>query len=1336
MSQSANTRVQLCGEIIVQIDGRRLERGLGGRQSRMLLAYLVLHRTRAIRRDELIEALWPANAPADPAGGLNTLVSRLRRALGAGVLHGRSELRLCLPAGADVDVETAASAVSRAEIALERFDWDIASRAARGALEIVQAGFLPGSEAPWIDEERGRIEELLLRSQECIAAAGLGLGGSQLSMTERAARALIDRAPFRETGHGFLMRALAERGRIAEAVQVFDAFRIHVRQELGIPPGASLRALHERLLTRQETAPHSERDDALAVGSPPGAHLLTDIAGSDAQQRGQHARLVRSAVAVHGGRGDGSSGKESIAVFRSAANAASCAVALQQAAARHNDRHPEHPIHLRVALDVGQGGVDVGGAATSVARALCGRARPGQILAATSLPAAVADAGEHRFRAGQSSVELLWEPAAEEPIALPKPLAGGDRGAFVGRESDLEHVERAYLRATLSGPRLTLIFGEPGIGKTRLATELAVRAHADGAVVLYGRCNEEPLLAHQPFVEALRHYVSVAPAAELAGQMRPISAELLRVLPELAERVSELSAPLAVDPDGARYRLFEAMSSLLCDAAQLRPVVLVLDDLHWADPPTLLLLKYLMRYPRDASLLVLCTYRHTELGPDHPLAGVLADLAREQPMERHELARLDLDAVAELVAAHTAGGGARDLAAAVHDATAGNPFFVVEMLRNLSDADLDSETAVGPAIRQGVSDVIGRRLARLGRRSERVLSIAAVAGPAFEFGVLERVSGLGEDDLLDTLDEAARAHVVEETGGGRYAFAHALIRETLYAGLGATRRALLHRRVATALEEAHAADLSEYRADLAHHFLRAGTDADLGKAVTYATGAGERASSLLAFEQAAAHFRQAATLIEEVELPRRIAQRCALLISQGEAERQAADPAYRQTLLQAAAIARELDDAELLCRAALANTRGSIFSSAQGVDRDRVSGLEHALRAHGPHDSPIRARLLAHLAMELLAGPEWMRREQLADEALDIARRLGDPASLARVLTMRCNTTLGPRVTRQRREHTAQAARLADELGDPIVAAEAAIIGAGAALEAGDVADAGRLHERYAELTAQLGIPYMRWYERSWRVKHCLIVGAPQAAERLAFETLAIGQEVGQPDAFAWCLSQIGVARLLQGTLDEGEPNLPDLFALPVSLPIGPELTPSHSVWLQVELGKSSTFCEVGRLEEGRRHYEAAMVHNLEDLPRDYAELWIPMSASAACVQLGDRERAPRLHALIEPYADRFVDNGPAWAGAAAHYLGRLARLLEDYDEADERFDAAARSYERIGAPAWLVHARIDWAEMLRTRRRAGDLERAATLLSHAAGAARELGLDRIERRIAGLTQS
>jgi AAA ATPase domain len=269
-------------------------------------------------------------------------------------------------------------------------------------------------------------------------------------------------------------------------------------------------------------------DDSDSSGAS--ALLLTDAAGADAQQRERHSHLVRSAVAAHGGRNAEVHDEASIAVFRSAAKAASCAVALQQAAARHNRRHPEDRIAVRIALDLLEPAPsgELVLRAVSLTRRICGRARPGQILATAPLSAAVAGAGEYRFRApadGDAPVELVWEQTAQLPFPLPSALSNGERGVFVGREPDLAHLRGEYTQATRAGPRLTLIYGEPGIGKTRLATEFALRARADGAIVLYGRCDEEPWLPQQPFVEALRHYVETMPLPQLMGQMRPVSGE-------------------------------------------------------------------------------------------------------------------------------------------------------------------------------------------------------------------------------------------------------------------------------------------------------------------------------------------------------------------------------------------------------------------------------------------------------------------------------------------------------------------------------------------------------------------------------------------------------------------------------------------------------------------------------------------------------------------------------------------------------------------------------------------------------------------------------------------
>ena len=292
-----------------------------------------------------------------------------------------------------------------------------------------------------------------------------------------------------------------------------------------------------------------------------------------------------------------------------------------------------------------------------------------------------------------------------------------------------------------------MICGEPGIGKTRLCTETAVRAWATGAAVLYGRCDEIALLPYQPFVEALRHHVAGCPTEELVAQLGPVSGELRRVVPELAERVPALPLPLSGDPDGARFRLFDAVSWLLIEAAQRRPLVLVLDDLHWADTPTLMLFKYLARYPGKAAMFVLGTYRDTEVHAGHPLFDALSDLRREHRFERYTLAPLDAVAVERLTRLYGVDEGSADLARTVYEETEGNPFFVVELLRNLAEADGASDRGRSAssvshgslAVPEGVKDVIATRLERLGPDTNKVLVLASVLGRDFELKIIERV---------------------------------------------------------------------------------------------------------------------------------------------------------------------------------------------------------------------------------------------------------------------------------------------------------------------------------------------------------------------------------------------------------------------------------------------------------------------------------------------------------------------------------------------------------------------------------------------------------------------
>jgi hypothetical protein len=906
-------------------------------------------------------------------------------------------------------------------------------------------------------------------------------------------------------------------------------------------------------------------------------------------------------------------------------------------------------------------------------------------------------AGEREFSVGD----------AQRPFPLPSVLLAGAGGPFVGRAVELEALEGVYARAVAGDRRLLFVCGEPGIGKTRLAAQFASRAHADGAVVLYGRCDEEGLLAQQPFVEALRHYVGACPLQALAGGLQTVSGELRRIVPALADRIPDLPEPLAGDPGGARSRLFEAVSALLCEAAQRTPVLLVLEDLHWADRATLLLLKYLVRHPRQARMMVLGTYRETELDIDHPLCATIAELGRERLLERRALAALDAAAVSQLVAMHAGDEASPELHQVVYDRSAGNAFFVVEMLRHLTESGAIDDTHAEPktgapanrlAVPEHVKDVIAQRLARLGHDTSRLLTAASVCGREFELDVLQRLSDLDEDQLVDALDTAVRARVIEEVTGatGRHTFSHALIRDTLYGALTATRRALLHRRAGAALEQAHSAMLEPYLAELAHHYAQAGSSSDLDKAINYGTRAGEHAISQLAYEQAAAHFRHTVQLIAAAHPAPLQRRRCDLIIAQGEAEREAGDPAYRQTLLDGARLAQQLEDSDRLARAALANNRG-IPGSGRGVDRDRVSVLHAALDANDRTDSPTRAALLALLAVELMPGNDWDRHNKVSDDALAMARRLGDPRTLALVLTQRSVAQWTPAQTpAERQANLREAGELADRLQDPLAVGLAAYLGAHAAMNVGDLQEADRLLTRLTAVAQQLAQPFMLWCDALARAKRCLISGPAENAERLAFAALKIGRRGGQHDSNLWFMGQLLAARFLQGTLDRGDPHLPGLIPTPgASLPTRPEITPNRAMSLLISAAGSAVLCEVGRLDDARRHFELLMSSRLDDLPPDYMALLIPVFASIACARLGDTRSAQQLHALLEPHSDRLVITGASWFGAATHYLGLLAATMDRPDEADAHFGAAERTYTSLDAKPWLARLRKDRAATL-----------------------------------------
>jgi class 3 adenylate cyclase/tetratricopeptide (TPR) repeat protein len=1083
------------------------------------------------------------------------------------------------------------------------------------------------------------------------------------------------------------------------------------------------------------------------------AVLFTDLVGStellsrlgeaafDGVRRAHFAAL-RDHIGLRGGAEVKTTGDGLLATFPSAADAVGCAVAMQQAVEVHG-RAAGVPLAIRVGVSLGDVSFedgDVFGTPVVEAARLVALARGGQILA-TSLVRAVAGGRTDAHFADLGCLELkglpmpvatcevAWEPLPTAVVPLPPMLSELGR-IFVGREAQLDRLKRLWGEVEAGELRVVLLGGEPGVGKTRLAAELAAGVHARGALVLAGRCDEDLGVPYQPFVEALRQFIDHVPGAELEGRLGRYRGELARLVPELGERLPGLPPALRSDPETERYRLFDAVAAWLGEVSADAPVLLVLDDVHWAAKPTLLLLRHVVHALTPHRLLVVATYRDSEVGRGHPLADLLADLRRVGGVERLPLTGLHEADVAAFIAAaagHSLSDEESALPRAVWAETEGNPFFVVEVLRHLTESGgvehRDGRWVITVPVEElgipeGVRDVVGRRLSRLSEAANRCLTIASIAGLEFDPAVVRAAGGLGEDVLLSALDEAVAARILSEVSGAdvRYRFAHALIRATLHDEITAARRVSLHRRVAEAIESIHGEALDDQLPALAHHWARASAPAaQAARAIDYATRAGDRALAQLAPDEAAAFYRQAIELVDAAGGPTADGARLELLIALGEAERQAGDGAHRDTLLRAVRIARERGDAGALARAALANCRSSYWSALGFVDEERVMGLEAALEAVGDVETVGRARLLANLAVETVYSGQEQRRRALSDQSLALARALGDRTTLAHVLMPRFFAIYAPDTLAERLANTAELLALAGELADPFVSFIAHFLRARVMLESGGTEEARSHHGQADRLAAELGQPTLRWMVGWIRVAQLVVAARIDDAERVAQATLELGESSGQPDARTIFAAQRWGMRFQQGRLGELVTELTEMCVRFPALPgLAALLAAAHF--------------ELGHKDEARSCFERLRAISF-DPPRDV--LWlglVTVAADVAC-DLNDHSSARILHDLLRPYPTAFGILAAVTTGCTAHFLGKLAATLGRHGEAEKHFECALATHARSEAPLLLARTQLENARMLLSRRSPGDTQRARELLGQALATARELGLLNVERR-------
>ena len=1084
--------------------------------------------------------------------------------------------------------------------------------------------------------------------------------------------------------------------------------------------------------------------------------LLTDIEGSTALWEAhpqvmasviaRHHEIVADCVEAHDGRQPRSQGEgdSTLSVFARPTDAVAAALALQRAL--HDEPWAEGiQLRVRAGLHTGEAevrGGDYFGAAVSRTARIRALARGSEVLVSQAtaqlamdrLPAG-AGLGHVGRRAlkGLAREEEIYQlhapglvdtplpaPAAGQSDLLPLPVSLVSRSPMIGRRSELGQLQSAWDDACNGAGSVVLVAGEPGIGKTRLAAELAEHVHATGGTVLHGRCYEENLISYQPFREAIRQYADATPTGQLREDLTRDGTMLIRLVPELLARVPDLPAPVKAEPDTERYLLFEAVVTMFTALSARAPVLLVMDDLHWADHPTALLTARVARACPSTRVMMLGTYRSEEVTEGHPLTAAITSLRREPGFRLVPLLGLPLSDVSALVRAR-AGSASDDLVDAIAADTGGNPYFVSELTQHLAETgalnDLSGGPAVGRIAKTGLPDsvreVIERRLRRLSEQARRLMTLASVVGREFDLDVLESVSD-AEGDVLDQVEEAMRlGAVVEAAAVGRYVFAHALVHGVLYRSLSGARRARLHLRIGDVLESLRGSD-PEAAAELAYHFLEAASLDTRGRAVDYSRRAGAHALEQLAHEDAARWFARALGALgpggERV-------LRCDLLLELAEAYRRAGDgPALLTTLQAAAADARSLGDPERLARAAIGSfTQGTTVESNDAV----IALLNEALEALPRNDSMLRARVLAALAVEQYFRADRHRVIELSNEAVAVARRLNDPATLARILYEHQIAIHDPAHVEERLDVGSEILELAEQVGDAELTVMAHNVRIQCLIELGEIEQADRELAALDLLTAELRRPYFRYVALLRAFARSELAGDLTQAERLASEAFELGSTGVESDTITIFGIQLYAVRYYQGRLGELVEACADLAAQYPDVP----------AW---RLALAMAQAHRGALADARAEFDVAAAAGFDQIPFD--NVWgtaVPLAAEV-CAAVGDADRAAELYELLLPYKDRFlvVTTTIACHGAVARYLGLVARTMGRLDAAVQHFDAALAANRRIGAAAIAARTACDYAATLLLRGAADDRVRALSLIADAKTTARRLALADLEREL------
>ncbi|HYH54582.1 MAG TPA: AAA family ATPase [Solirubrobacterales bacterium] len=937
---------------------------------------------------------------------------------------------------------------------------------------------------------------------------------------------------------------------------------------------------------------------------------------------------------------------------------------------------------------------------------------------------------------------LSAEPAGPRPAAeaasatvaeeqLSDRLVQALASPWVGRSTALARLREEAETAAAGQSGLVLVVGEGGIGKTRLVAELATEL--TGFDVLYGRCDEEEIFPYGPWVEMLRPRLRRLDDFELAALTGSEAADLARLLPEICERLPELAeAPAPSNPETERRQLFVAVHQLLRRLAAVEPLLIVVDDLHWADRSSLLLGRHLARQQQLGRLLLVGTYRDTELGHGHPLADLIADVERYRPVPRVRLGGMDEREVAALIGSWHGSEVEENAVRAIRAETSGNPFFVKQLVRHLEETGGGAELTGGErvAVPEGVRDVIAQRVARLPEGGDQALQVAALIGRDFEYGLLERVVDLPEEQLLDVLDAAVRGALLAEVPNapGRYSFAHALLRSTVEGELSATRRARLHRRIGEAIEQLHRERLDPWLDELARHFAAA-VPQEIDRAVDYAMRAAAQASARLAYDEAAQLLARAVAL-RRSEDPVDHAELARLEIALASAEADAGRwETARASFARAADVARAGGAGTTFARAALGHC-GETWEQYGRGDAESIELVEEALDRLPEGDSPLLAQVLARLAVLLYHDNSGSRERVLAaaDEAVAIARRLDDPATLIAALTAAQHARWWPGMAPDRLAIAEELIELAEASGTAAEASEAHLWPTGALLELCRLDEADAHLQRQAEIAEGSQQFQLLAHRDATRGMRALLEGDFEGAEAMANELLEWGKRTEADGGPMPLVLQFYGTHMLVILSERDE--------------LG-ALTPYCERMVREMRGLPGwrgplawSYVQGGERERGQAELEDLSADGFAVLPRDINFLPTLAMASHAIGQLEDvGALAARIEPLLQPFRELWVvlGVGGLTLGPVAFSLG-MTQLAQDHDDdAIASFELALERSLAMRARPYVTRSRAGLAAALGLRGAPGDAERAGGLAELAATDARELGMLRLQREL-GLT--